>query len=172
MNGYPRFGWVDIIRFQQNNIIEARKVADLVFEHFKKHPNRSLGVVTFSEAQQNAVDAAIRQKRLQNPRFDKFFIEDKEEPFFIKNLENVQGDERDTIIFSIGYAKDSKGIMYMNFGPLSREGGYRRLNVAITRAKHNVKLVCSIVPTDIDLEKVSSECCVHILNLHSRESWH
>lgn len=142
---------------KKNNIIEARRVADLVFEHFKKHPNRSLGVVTFSEAQQNAVDAAIRQKRLQNPRFDKFFIEDKEEPFFIKNLENVQGDERDTIIFSIGYAKDSKGIMYMNFGPLSREGGYRRLNVAITRAKHNVKLVGSIVPTDIDLDKVSSE---------------
>ena len=142
---------------KKNNIAEARKGADLVFEHFRKHPNRSLGVVTFSEAQQNAVDAAIRQKRLQNPRFDKFFIEDKEEPFFIKNLENVQGDERDTIIFSIGYAKDSKGIMYMNFGPLSREGGYRRLNVAITRAKHNVKLVGSIVPTDIDLEKVSSE---------------
>lgn len=142
---------------KKNNVSEARKVADLVFEHFKKHPNRSLGVVTFSEAQQNAVDVAIRQKRLQNPCFDKFFIEDKEEPFFIKNLENVQGDERDTIIFSIGYAKDSKGIMYMNFGPLSREGGYRRLNVAITRAKHNVKLVGSIVPTDIDLEKVSSE---------------
>ena len=142
---------------KKNNIAEARKVADLVFEHFKKHPNRSLGVVTFSEAQQNAVDVAIRQKRLQNPRFDKFFMEDKEEPFFIKNLENVQGDERDTIIFSIGYAKDSNGIMYMNFGPLSREGGYRRLNVAITRAKHNVKLVGSIVPTDIDLEKVSSE---------------
>lgn len=142
---------------KKNNVIEARKVADLVFEHFKKYPNRSLGVVTFSEAQQNAVDVAIRQKRLQNPLYDNFFIEDKEEPFFIKNLENVQGDERDTIIFSIGYAKDSKGIMYMNFGPLSREGGYRRLNVAITRAKYNIKLVGSIVPTDIDLDKVSSE---------------
>ena len=142
---------------KKNNIIEAQKVADLVFEHFRRYPNRSLGVVTFSEAQQNAVDAAIRQKRLQNPNLDKYFIEDKEEQFFIKNLENVQGDERDTIIFSIGYAKDNKGIMYMNFGPLSREGGYRRLNVAITRAKHNIKLVGSIVPTDIDLEKVSSE---------------
>lgn len=142
---------------KKNNIAEARKVADLVFEHIKKYPKRSLGVVTFSEAQQNAVDAAIRQKRLHNPNFDNFFIEDKEEPFFIKNLENVQGDERDTIIFSIGYAKDNKGVMYMNFGPLSREGGYRRLNVAITRAKYNVKLVGSIVPTDIDLEKVSSE---------------
>lgn len=142
---------------KKNNVIEARKVADLVFEHFRKYPNRSLGVVTFSEAQQNAIDAAIRQKRLQNSYFDKFFIEDKEEPFFIKNLENVQGDERDTIIFSVGYAKDSKGIMYMNFGPLSRDGGYRRLNVAITRAKYNVKLVGSIVPTDIDVDKVSSE---------------
>lgn len=142
---------------KKNNVIEAKKVADLVFEHFKKYPNRSLGVVTFSEAQQNAVDTAIRQKRLKDPHFNQFFIEDKDEPFFIKNLENVQGDERDTIIFSIGYAKDSKGIMYMNFGPLSREGGYRRLNVAITRAKYNVKLVGSIVPTDIDLDKVSSE---------------
>lgn len=142
---------------KKNNIIEAEKVAEMVFNHFKKHPARSLGVVTFSEAQQNAVDAAIRQKRLQNPEYDQYFIEDKEEPFFIKNLENVQGDERDTIIFSIGYAKDNKGIMYMNFGPLSREGGYRRLNVAITRAKYNIKLVGSILPTDIDLDKVSSE---------------
>ena len=142
---------------KKNNIVEARKVADLVFEHFRKYPNRSLGVVTFSEAQQNAVDTVIRQKRLQNPYFDKFFVEDKDNSFFVKNLENVQGDERDTIIFSIGYAKDSKGIMYMNFGPLSREGGYRRLNVAITRAKYNVKLVGSIVPNDIDLDKVSSE---------------
>lgn len=142
---------------KKNNIIEAQKVADLVFEHFRKYPNRSLGVVTFSEAQQNAVDSAIRQKRLQNPYYDNFFIEDKEEAFFIKNLENVQGDERDTIILSIGYAKDSDGIMYMNFGPLNRDGGYRRLNVAITRAKHNVKLVGSIMPTDINLEKTASE---------------
>ena len=142
---------------KRNNIIEARKVADLVFEHFSKYPNRSLGVVTFSEAQQNAVDAAIRQKRYQNAAFERYFVEDKDEPFFIKNLENVQGDERDTIIFSIGYAKDAHGIMYMNFGPLSRDGGYRRLNVAITRAKYNVKLVGSIVPTDIDVDNTSAE---------------
>ena len=84
-------------------------------------------------------------------------MEDIDEPFFIKNLENVQGDERDTIIFSIGYAKDINGMMYMNFGPLSKEGGHRRLNVAITRAKHNIKLVGSIVPTDIDIERTNSE---------------
>lgn len=142
---------------KKNNMEEAKLVAQLVFDHFRKYPQRSLGVVTFSEAQQNAVDAAIRQMRLNNSAFEKFFTDNAEEPFFIKNLENVQGDERDTIIFSIGYAKDSRGIMYMNFGPLSREGGYRRLNVAITRAKYNVKLVGSIQATDIDLDKTSSE---------------
>lgn len=142
---------------KRNNIIEAKKVADLVFEHYKKFPNRSLGVVTFSEAQQQAIDVAIRQKRNQNAMYEQFFLEDRNEPFFIKNLENVQGDERDTIIFSIGYAKDSQGMMYMNFGPLSRDGGYRRLNVAITRAKYNIKLVGSIMPTDIDTDKTSAE---------------
>lgn len=141
----------------RTNVIEARKVADLVFEHLCKYPNRSLGVVTFSEPQQNAIDAAIRQKRYQNTEFEHYFAEDRDEPFFIKNLENVQGDERDTIIFSIGYATDTQGIMHMNFGPLSRDGGYRRLNVAITRAKYNVKLVGSIMPTDIDIEKTSAE---------------
>lgn len=139
------------------NMAEAKRVADLVFEHFRKHSQRSLGVVTFSEAQQDAIDAVIRQRRREDSRFEKFFNEEVDEPFFIKNLETVQGDERDTIIFSIGYAKDSKGIMYMNFGPLSRDGGYRRLNVAITRAKYNIKLVGSILPTDIDLEKTSAE---------------
>lgn len=142
---------------KRSNINEAKRVADLVFEHIRKHPNRSLGVVTFSEAQQSTVDAVIRQKRLENAMFEEFFSEEHNEPFFIKNLETVQGDERDTIIFSIGYAKDEKGIMYMNFGPLSKDGGHRRLNVAITRAKYNVKLVGSILPTDIDTDRISSE---------------
>ena len=142
---------------KKNNIVEAKRVAPLLIEHIKKHPNRSLGVVTFSEAQQNAVDAALRQMRLNNSAYERFFADNIDEPFFIKNLENVQGDERDTIIFSIGYAKDNNGVMYMNFGPLSRDGGYRRLNVAITRAKYNVKLVGSIQATDIDLDKTSSE---------------
>lgn len=142
---------------KRDNQVEAKKVAEIVFEHFRKYPKRSLGVVTFSEAQQQAVIAAIRRLRLQNQRYEGFFAEDKEEGFFVKNLENVQGDERDTIIFSIGYAKDQNSVMYMNFGPLSRNGGYRRLNVAITRAKFNIKLVGSIHPTDINLENTSAE---------------
>ena len=140
----------------RTNRVEARQVAQLIFQHFHNYPDRSLGVVAFSEAQQNAIDAEVRNLRLKNPQFETFFIEDKQEPFFIKNLENVQGDERDTIIFSIGYAKDKNGKMNMNFGPLSKQGGYRRLNVAITRARDNIKLVGSIKPTDIDTERTTS----------------
>lgn len=136
---------------------EAQKVAELVFEHFRKYgKNRSLGVVAFSESQQSAIEAAIIDYRRKNDIYEQFFNEDEEEAFFIKNLENVQGDERDTIIFSVGYAKDESGKMYMNFGPLNRVGGERRLNVAVTRAKHNVKLVASILPTDIDLERTKA----------------
>ncbi|OEH86837.1 hypothetical protein BHU72_00800 [Desulfuribacillus stibiiarsenatis] len=142
---------------KRNNIYEAKKVASLVFEQLSEYPKRSIGVITFSEAQQQAVDSAIRKLRIEKPLFEEFFNEDRDEPFFIKNIENVQGDERDTIIFSIGYAKDANGVMYMNFGPLSKDGGYRRLNVAITRAKYNIKLVGSIHPTDIRLENTNAE---------------
>lgn len=142
---------------KKGNRSEAKKVAEMVFEHFRKHPNRSLGIIAFGEVQQMAIDTAIREMRLRNQSFEHFFKEDSDEPFFIKNLENVQGDERDTIIFSIGYAKDSAGIFRMNFGPLSKSGGERRLNVAITRAKYNVKLVGSILPSDIVVEKITAD---------------
>ena len=142
---------------RKGNVIEANKVADLVFLHFKESPGRSLGVIAFGEVQQQAIETVIRERRLKDQSFEQFFAEDKEEAFFIKNLENVQGDERDTIIFSIGYCRDQTGKPTHNFGPLSRVGGERRLNVAITRAKYNVKLVGSIVPTDIDPDKVSND---------------
>lgn len=142
---------------KKGNNIEAKKVAELIFEHFKKFPNRSLGVIAFGEIQQQAIETAVRQMRLLNQEFELFFKEDNKEPFFIKNLENVQGDERDTIIFSIGYAKDTSGKMQMLFGPLSQIGGERRLNVAITRAKYNIKLVGSILPTDIEIERITAE---------------
>lgn len=141
----------------KTNRAEAKKVADLVFEHLNKFPNRSLGVVAFSSSQSDAIEAAVRAKRLDNPKCEPFFTEEGHEPFFIKNLENVQGDERDTIIFSIGYAKDRYGKMSMLFGPLSHEGGERRLNVAITRAKHNVKLVGSIRSTDIEESRITAD---------------
>lgn len=142
---------------KKDNILEAQKIVSIIEHHIITMPNRSMGVVAFSEAQQNCIETLLRKFRLANRQYEDFFREDKEESFFVKNIENVQGDERDTIIFSIGYGKDNKGVMYMNFGPLSKTGGYRRLNVAITRAKYNIKLVGSILPTDIDLDKTSAE---------------
>lgn len=136
---------------------EAERCVALIEEHIKKHPNRSLGIIAFSESQQSAIEEALNDFRLRNKKYESFFDEKKEDAFFIKNLENVQGDERDTIIFSICYGKNAQGRMYMRFGPLGYQGGERRLNVAITRAKHNVKLVGSILPEDIDLNKTKSD---------------
>lgn len=139
------------------NRAEAQEIVRMVAEHIKTHPDRSLGIIAFSESQQSVIEEEINKFRTHNPFNERFFDEDKDEPFFVKNLENVQGDERDTIIFSICYAKNVQGRMYMRFGPLGHQGGERRLNVAITRAKHNVKLVGSILPEDIDLSKTHSE---------------
>ena len=142
---------------KNGNKAEASRVAELAFEHFGQYPKRSLGIIAFGEVQQTAILDALIEKRKANPTFEPFFREDREESIFIKNLETVQGDERDTIIFSIGYAPDAAGKFIMNFGPLSRNGGERRLNVAVTRARYNLKLVGSILPTDIDIERTSGE---------------
>ncbi|MCL4429864.1 MAG: AAA domain-containing protein, partial [Chloroflexi bacterium] len=134
----------------RNNLKEAEKVADLAFEHFKNYPKKTLGVVTFSIAQMNAVEEAIDRRRKEQPDFEPFFKEDRLEGFFVKNLENVQGDERDVIFFSVGYGFDQQGQMTMNFGPLNKPGGERRLNVAVTRAREKVVLITSIHGSDID----------------------
>lgn len=142
-------------RKSKTNRIEADFIVDLVYENIKKYPNRSLGVVAFSVAQQNLIDQLLSKKREMDPSYEWFFKGDNPEPFFVKNLETVQGDERDTIIFSVAYAKDIQGRFIHNFGPLNREGGERRLNVAVTRAKENVQLVASIHYTDINTENKS-----------------
>lgn len=143
-------------RKTKTNRIEAEKIVDLVFENIEKYPDRSLGVVAFSISQQNLIDRLISKRRQQDPSKEAFFKMDKAEPFFVKNLETVQGDERDTILFSIAYAKDAQGRLLLNFGPVNREGGERRLNVAVTRAKYNVQLVSSLHYTDIDLSRTKS----------------
>ncbi len=139
------------------NIPEAKKCLQLIVEHIEHHPDLSLGIIAFSEKQQSAIEQVLYEYREEHPEYEWFFDENKDEPFFIKNLENVQGDERDTIIFSICYAKNRRGTMLMNFGPLGKQGGERRLNVAVTRAKTNIKLVGSIEPTDIDLDRAKSD---------------
>jgi hypothetical protein len=143
-------------RVKKNNTKEASKVVELVFSHFKNNPKKSLGVVAFSVTQQMEIEELINKEREKSDPYAAFFDETLDEPFFVKNLETIQGDERDTIIFSVGYGKDSTGRFLQNFGPLNRKGGERRLNVAITRAKYNVKLVASFLSYDIDLSKTSS----------------
>ncbi len=133
----------------RDNPVEAEKIATLVFEHFTNYPKKTLGVVTFSIAQMKAIEEAIDRQLKEQPEFDKFFKEDRLEGFFVKNLENVQGDERDVIFFSIGYGYDQTGEMTMNFGPLNKPGGERRLNVAVTRAREKVVIVTSIKSDDI-----------------------
>ncbi len=137
---------------KRNNLKEAEKVADLVFEHFRLYPKKTLGVVTFSIAQMETVEDAIDRRLKEQPDYEPFFKEDRLEGFFVKNLENVQGDERDVIFFSVGYGYDDGKQMTMNFGPLNKPGGERRLNVAVTRAREKVVLVTSIKATDIDAE--------------------
>lgn len=144
------------------NTSEARRCVELVRQHIDKTPDRSLGIIAFSESQQKTIYLEIQKLREQHPEYESFFTEDKEDEFFVKNLENVQGDERDTIIFSVSYArtKEQRDInrpMALRFGPLGQKGGERRLNVAITRAKCNIKLVSSILPSDIDLTRTESE---------------
>ncbi|MBI0583060.1 MAG: DUF4011 domain-containing protein [Methanomassiliicoccus sp.] len=134
----------------RTNPVEARKVAELVFEHFARSPERSLGVVAFSEPQQMAIIEELEALRGEDQDFERFFVEGGMQEFFVKNLENVQGDERDVMIFSVGYGRDAQGKMYQNFGPLNKAGGERRLNVAITRARMHVKLVSSITSEEVD----------------------
>lgn len=141
----------------RRNLIEAKMVAKLVFDHIEKSPERSLGVIAFSEAQQQAILDQIYALRKQNVdrHVEAFFDDSKSDYFFVKNLENVQGDERDTIFFSVGYGKDANGVIYYNFGPLNKPGGERRLNVAVTRAKYEIKLVSSILHSDLDDAKLN-----------------
>lgn len=135
----------------RTNRREAKRVAELVVEHFGAFSERSLGVVAFSEAQREAIDNELELMARDRPELEQYLYPSKSpDAFFVKNLENVQGDERDVMFFSVGYGRDNLGRMTMNFGPLNGEDGIRRLNVAITRARYQVKLVSSILPEDID----------------------
>jgi len=141
----------------RRNDVEARRVVDLIFEHAAKSADRTLGVIAFSVAQRDAIRIEWERRRREQPQFEAYFDEDNAEPFFIKNLEMVQGDERDSIIFSVGYAKDEAGKLIYNFGPLNQAGGERRLNVAVSRARYHVTLVASLQPEDIDLTRTTSQ---------------
>lgn len=136
---------------RRDNPAEARLVADRVLHHARSHPGRSLGVVALSSSQAEAIEDAVDAMRREHPELDPFFREDRLDGFFVKNLETVQGDERDTIILSIGYGPDEHGKFTLNFGPLNMKNGWRRLNVAITRARRRVEVVSSFTADQISV---------------------
>lgn len=137
----------------RTNKIEAKAVCRAILKHAREDSQKSLGVATFSVQQRQTIQDELELLRRENPDVESFLSAHPREPFFIKNLENVQGDERDVIFISVGYGKDANGYMAMGFGPLSREGGERRLNVLISRAKHRCEIFSSITAEDIDLER-------------------
>jgi very-short-patch-repair endonuclease len=130
----------------------VRKLKDPEFEQSK----RTVGVVTFNGEQQRLIEDLLDEERRKDPALEPFFAEDALEPVFVKNLESVQGDERDVMYFSLAYGPDKTGTISMNFGPMNREGGERRLNVAVTRARHELRIFSSLRPDQIDLSRTGS----------------
>lgn len=135
---------------------EAKTVAAAMIRHAQTSPELTLGVVAFSQKQMQAIRDALEVLRRQNPDCEAFFNGHPREPFFIKNLENVQGDERDVIFISIGYGRQADGRVSMSFGPLNREGGHRRLNVLISRARKRCEVFTNLSHEDISLERTSA----------------
>ena len=138
---------------------EVEKVVDLIVEHARQRPEESLGVIAFGSHHAENIEEALRRRLgAENDRgLDPFFAMEREERFFVKNIERVQGDERDVIILSVGYHKAANGTLPYRFGPLNQEGGERRLNVAITRARSRIHLVAGFSHLDMDPGRSSAE---------------
>jgi very-short-patch-repair endonuclease len=140
----------------RTNRAEAEAIVDAIEKHYLKEGSAGLtmGVVTFNQTQQSLIATLLEARRRSNSQLDKVLAQKVSEELFIKNLENVQGDERDIILFSITYGPDAAGKVTMNFGPLNSEGGHRRLNVAISRARHGIVIYSTLKPEQIDLARV------------------
>ena len=132
-------------------------VNDVVAKLRQPDFKQSIGVVTFNQEQQELISNLFEKARSEHPEIEPHFSEDNFESVFVKNLESVQGDERDIIYFSITFGKDAAGKLSMNFGPMNKAGGTRRLNVAITRAKEEMRIFSSLMPEQIDLSRTASE---------------
>lgn len=140
---------------------EAGRVADIIFDFLRQHDGEehpSLGIVALSAAQQEAISDALDQRMKRDPELECYrgtLSGDDPDGVFIKNLESVQGDERDTIILSVGYGPDASGTIYKRFGPVNNAGGERRLNVAVTRARKQVIVVSSMRASDLPPDMAS-----------------
>ena len=140
-----------------SNSAEVERVVQLILEHARERPGESLGVIAFGSHHAIRIEETLLQARRERPDLDEFFSEAAGEPFFVKNLERVQGDERDAIILSVGYGRGADGRMRYAFGPINQEGGYRRLNVAITRAKRRMTVVSAFSPHDLDPDRIRTQ---------------
>lgn len=139
------------------NPAEAARVVELVTRHARERPDETLGVVTLNMHQRDLVEEELKRARAEDPALDEFWRDDRPEPFLVKALEQIQGDERDVVVVSVGYGKDRRGVLSHNFGPINQEGGQRRLNVLVTRARNQVVVVSSIRAGDIDLSRTQKE---------------
>lgn len=140
----------------RTNPDEARAIAAAVLVHAQTSPEKSLGVATFSSAQASAVEREVTVLAREHPVLDSFMRLHPNEPFFVKNLETVQGDERDVIYISVGYGKSADGRFTYNFGPLNREGGERRLNVIVTRARERTEVFANFTDEDLDPARINA----------------
>jgi hypothetical protein len=134
---------------------EAQVVAQRVMEHLLERTG-SVGVIAFNAAQATAISEELDLLKMRHPALEEHFRGTRLDAVFVKHLEAVQGDERDVIVFSVGYGPDAEGKFTMNFGPLNKDGGQRRLNVAVTRARERVELVASVRSHDFQLSENAS----------------
>ncbi len=150
--GDPAIKYIKVDGIWKNNAneTEARKVGDIIRQLNLDNPEKSIGVITFNVNQQHLIQDVIEEEC----RKESMKIPDS---LFVKNIENVQGDEREIIIFSTGYAPDEKGKLKMRFGSLNMPNGENRLNVAVTRAREKIYIVSSILPEQLDVEKTRNE---------------
>lgn len=151
-----KFHFIEDGRFKSGkNMVEAKAVAAAIMTHAKERADWTLGVAAFSVSQRDAIIDELEKLRREHPETESFFDTNAPDPFFVKNLENVQGDERDVIFVSVGYGPGDDGKVSLNFGPVSASGGERRLNVLMTRAKRRCELFSSMRAEDIDVNRVS-----------------
>ncbi|HEX7377201.1 MAG TPA: AAA domain-containing protein [Pirellulales bacterium] len=162
------FHWLEHGRYEnRRNQPEAEYIARLVRELLRRETGLSLGVIAFSEAQQDEISGALTELARDDADFRRRLEAEYEreddgqfQGLLVKNLENIQGDERDVVIQSVCYGRGPGGKMLMNFGPINRSGGEKRLNVAFSRAKHHMVLVSSIVAADITNDYNDGAACL------------
>ena len=148
----------------RSNRTEAEALVSWLVAALRGTPagTKTFGVVTFSLPQQTLVQDLLDQARGQFPEIETHWSDELLEPVFVKNLENVQGDERDVILFSICYGPDETGKTWMNFGPLNRKGGERRLNVAVTRARRALHVFSTMTADHVDLARTTATGARHL----------